>query len=143
MRTRIGRYRRAPIRVGDDPVIGCLFVRDVRFFSDDATAEAPPRFAPNIVQGKSYDLSDPAVAPYFADLLRRILGASVELDFGEPWYRPGPVLGDPRLDPSYRQLVSPCLRADFSNGDQFYAKAGQVIDLPAHRADRPGREFLE
>ena len=34
-------------------------------------------------------------------------------------------------------------RADFSNGDQFYAKAGQVIDLPEHRADRPGREFLE
>jgi hypothetical protein len=25
----------------------------------------------------------------------------------------------------------------------FYAKAGQVIDLPEHRADRPRREFLE
>ena len=25
----------------------------------------------------------------------------------------------------------------------IYAKAGQVIDLPEHRADRPGREFLE
>ena len=47
------------------------------------------------------------------------------------------------VDPSYRLLVSPRLRADFSNGDQFYAKAGQVIDLPEHRADRPGREFLE
>jgi putative restriction endonuclease len=29
MRTRIGRYRRAPIEVGDDPLIGCLFVRDI------------------------------------------------------------------------------------------------------------------
>src|SRR5579859_2920766 len=47
------------------------------------------------------------------------------------------------VDPRHRLLVSPRLRADFSNGDQFYAKAGQVIDLPEHRTDRPGREFLE
>ena len=40
-------------------------------------------------------------------------------------------------------MVSPRLRADFSNGDQFYAKAGQIIDLPERRADRPSREFLE
>jgi len=42
--------------------LGCLFVRDVRFFSEDAVADPPPQFAPNIVQGKSYDLADPAVA---------------------------------------------------------------------------------
>jgi putative restriction endonuclease len=33
--------------------------------------------------------------------------------------------------------------ADFSNGHQFYAQTGQVIELPEHRADRSGREFLE
>ncbi len=38
MRARIGRYRRAPIGPGEDPVIGCLFVRDVRFFPADAIA---------------------------------------------------------------------------------------------------------
>jgi len=38
------------------------------------------------------------------------------------------------VDPQHRLLVSPRLRADFSNGDQFYAKAGQVIDLPERRA---------
>src|SRR6516225_3810318 len=59
MRARIGRYRRAPIGVGEDPVIGCLFVRDVRFFPADGTADPPPQFAPNVVQGKSYDLADP------------------------------------------------------------------------------------
>ena len=32
MRARIGRYRRTPIGTGEDPVIGCLFVRDSRFF---------------------------------------------------------------------------------------------------------------
>jgi putative restriction endonuclease len=213
MRARIGHYRRALISPGEDPVIGCLFVRDVRFFPDEAAVSPPPQFAPNIVQGKSYDLADPLVASYFADLLQRILGAAMELDFSQPWHRPGPVFGDPRLapyrlgqrsfqavvldayhrrcaisgthippvlqaahirpvtkggehrldnglllrsdihtlfdrgylgvDPNYRLRVSPRLRADFSNGDQFYAKAGQIIELPQHRIDRPGREFLE
>jgi putative restriction endonuclease len=175
--------------------------------------EPPPGFAPNIVQGKTYDLADPLVAPYFGELLYRILGAVVDVDFSEPWHRSGPVFGDPRLapyrlgqgsfkavildayhrrcaisgthippvleaahirpvakggehrldnglllrsdihtmfdrgylgvDPSYRLHVSPRLRADFSNGDQFYAKAGQIIELPERRADRPNREFLE
>jgi len=213
MRARIGRYRRAPTGAGEDPVIGCLFVRDVRFFPGDRLVDPPPGFAPNIVQGKSYDLADPLVAPYFADLLQLTLGAAVELDYSQPWHRPGPVLGDPRLAPyrlgqqsfkavvldayhrrcaisgthiplvlqaahirpvaaggehrldnglllrsdihtlfdrgylgvdaRHRLLVSPRLRADFSNGDQFYAKAGQSIDLPERRADRPGRDFLE
>lgn len=35
------------------------------------------------------------------------------------------------------------LRADFNNGEQLYAMAGQVIELPARRADRPSREFLQ
>jgi hypothetical protein len=58
MRERIGRYRRASIGPGEDPVIGCLFVRDVRFFPAGAIADPPPQFARNIVQGKSYDLAD-------------------------------------------------------------------------------------
>jgi hypothetical protein len=94
MRARIGRYRRAPIAAGEDPVIGCLFVRDVRFFPADAIAEAPPLFARNIVQGKSYDLADPAVAGYFRGRPAADLGAAVELDFSQPWHRSGPVFGD-------------------------------------------------
>ena len=62
-------------------MIGCLFVRDVRFFPAGAVADPPPQFARNIVQGKSYDLADPAVAGYFADVLQLTLGAAVELDF--------------------------------------------------------------
>jgi putative restriction endonuclease len=213
MRARIGRYRRAPIGATEDPVIGCLFVRDVCFFPPDLIAAPPPHFAPNIVQGKSYDLAEPSVAPYFAGLLQLTLGTSVELDFSQPWHRPGPVFGDPRLapyrlgqrsfqavvldayhrrcaisgthippvlqaahirpvtaggehrldnglllrsdihtlfdrgylgvDPMYRLRVSPRLREDFGNGDQFYAKEGQLIELPERRADRPERQFLE
>ena len=47
------------------------------------------------------------------------------------------------VDPQHCLRVSPRLRADFSNGDQFYAQEGQVIDLPQRRVDRPSREFLE
>jgi putative restriction endonuclease len=47
------------------------------------------------------------------------------------------------VDPSYRLLVSPRLRDEFGNGDQFYAKAGQVIALPDRKPDRPHREFLQ
>ena len=213
MQARIGHYRHARIGTGEDPVIGCLFVRDVRFFPENATIEPPARFAANIVQGKSYDLADQSVAAYFRVLMELLLGAAVELDFGQPWHRPGPVFGDPRLapyrlgqrsfqavvldtyhrrcaisgthippvlqaahirpvtaggehrldnglllrsdvhtlfdrgylavDPHYRLRVSPRLREDFHNGDQFYARAGQVINLPDHRVDRPNRDFLE
>ena len=47
------------------------------------------------------------------------------------------------VDPTYRLVVSPRLRDDFGNGEQFYARVGQVIDLPDRRADRLEREFLE
>ena len=99
MRTRVGRYRRASIQPGEDPVIGCVFVRDTKFFSSSDVADPPPRFARNVVQGKTYDLAiDPDVA-YFEDLLQRLLGVRVEVDVTEPWHLPGPVFGDPRLAP--------------------------------------------
>lgn len=47
------------------------------------------------------------------------------------------------VDPKYRLVVSSRLREEFGNGAQFYAEAGQVIGLPARRADQPNREFLE
>jgi HNH endonuclease len=201
MRARISHYRRAPIGSSEDPMIGCRFVRDVRFFPLDAIADPPPDFARNIVQGKGYDLADESVAGYFGLLLQLLLGGTVvELDFSQSWHRPGPVFGDPRLapyrlgqrsfqavvldayhrrcaisgthippvlqaahirpvtkggehrldnglllrsdvhtlfdrgylavNPEYRLLVSPRLREDFHNGDQFYARDGQVIELP-------------
>jgi putative restriction endonuclease len=97
MRTRIGRYRRQPIAVGEDPVIGCVFVRDTRFFDEEA--DPPPDFASNIVQGKGYDLAVHPQARYFEELVFRLLGHHVEVDFSQPWHRPGPVYGDPRLAP--------------------------------------------
>jgi putative restriction endonuclease len=59
-------------------VIGCRFVRDVRFFPEPV--DAPPNWARSIVQGKSYNLADPAVTDYFAVLLMRLLGVEIEVD---------------------------------------------------------------
>ena len=47
------------------------------------------------------------------------------------------------VDPKFRLLVSPRLRQEFGNGEQFYARAGEPIAVPERRGDRPNREFLE
>jgi putative restriction endonuclease len=99
MRARIAHYRRAPIGENEDPEIGCIFVRDVRFFPPDEVFPAPPEFSSNIVQGKRYELAERSVEPYFTDLFARLLGGAVEVDVSQPWHRDGPVFGDPRLSP--------------------------------------------
>jgi putative restriction endonuclease len=99
MRSRIGRYRRTPISANDDPIIGCIFIRDVCFFPSDATTEPPPDFVRSIMQGKRYELSEPALSGYFGHLMQLLLGGPIELDFSQPWHRSGPVFGDPRLAP--------------------------------------------
>jgi putative restriction endonuclease len=96
MLARIAHYRRTPIAPGEDPLIGCVFIRDVCFFPPDESAP-PPDFSANIVQGKSYDLSREPAATYFGDLIQRILGHAVDIDLAGPWNRQGPVFGDPRL----------------------------------------------
>ena len=35
------------------------------------------------------------------------------------------------------------MRAEFGNGDWFYARSGMQIEFPERRADRPNRESLE
>ena len=47
------------------------------------------------------------------------------------------------VDTRHRLLVSPRLRQEFGNGQQFYARAGQVISLPHRRIDRPAQQALE
>ena len=213
MRRRIRRYRRVSTSADPDPYIGCILLRDVRFFAPDDLVEAPPQFAPSVVQGKTYDLADAQWQHYFRGLMARLLGTNLDLDLSAPWSRTGPVYGDPRLsayrlgqhafqavvldayerrcavtgdkirpvlqaahirpvsaagehrldnglllrsdvhtlydrgylavDTGHRLLVSPRLRDEFGNGEQFYSRAGQLIALPHRRLDRPGREFLE
>ena len=63
---RVGRYRRQPIaaRRGSDHRLRLR--PGHRFFAADAIADPPPDFAPNIVQGKGYDLAVPASPTSFA-----------------------------------------------------------------------------
>lgn len=99
MRARIGHYRRTGIGPREDPVIGCIFVRDVAFFPGSLNISPPPRFASNIVQGKTYDMAAPDVAGYFADVMRLLPAESVDVAVDEPWHSAGPEFGAPRLTP--------------------------------------------
>ena len=48
------------------------------------------------------------------------------------------------VDPKRRLRVSPRLRSDFGNGEEFYSKEGESLAvMPARVADRPSAEFLE
>lgn len=213
LRQRINANRGDPIREGDDPVIGCILVRDVRFFAIGEEADPPQDFASNLVQGKGYDLATHAEAGYLHRVVARLLGRDVEIDDSQPWHRPGPMYGDPRLSPrrlgqssfktavleaygercavtggrirptlqaahilpvseggvhsldnglllradmhvlfdkgylgvdlEHRLKVSPRLRADFEDGEDLYARAGQPIILPRRTVDWPNRDFLE
>ena len=46
------------------------------------------------------------------------------------------------IDNDYRLRVSLRLRTEFGNGDELYAKEGQVVALPALNQNRPSLEFL-
>lgn len=45
--------------------------------------------------------------------------------------------------PDLKLHVSPRLRSEFGNGDEFYSRHGKGIATPRAPADRPKREFLE
>jgi HNH endonuclease len=47
------------------------------------------------------------------------------------------------VDTHHRLLVSPRLRQDFGNGEEFYSRAGGKIELPQRRVDRPAKDALE
>jgi len=48
------------------------------------------------------------------------------------------------VDPKRRLRVSPRLRSDFGNGEEFYSKEGEPLAvMPTRAADRPCAEFLE
>jgi putative restriction endonuclease len=47
------------------------------------------------------------------------------------------------VSPDFTLRVSPSLRSEFGNGDEFYARQGEMIALPRKEADRPNTTFLE
>lgn len=216
MRARIGHYRPRQDLTREDPEIGCIMLRDVRFFDPSDAPPAPPDWSGNIVQGRSYDLASDE-GSYVEGVLAALLqthsdradhvefpGAVAGNVFGEPslssvrlgqaafkalvqeaygrkcavtgdrivpvlqaaHIRPVTAAGEHRVDnglllrsdvhtlfdrgylgvhPERKTLlVSPRLRRDWKNGEEFYARAasGDPIELPARRVDHPNHEFL-
>lgn len=97
MRAQIGRY--SPAGPGGAPEIGCILLRDPRFFAEGAAVSPPPGFASSIMQGKGHDLAEASAAAYFGELLQLLLGGPADVALAKPWRRPGPVFGDRRLAP--------------------------------------------
>jgi putative restriction endonuclease len=218
MRTRIHHYRRTDDDGRTDPEIGCIMLRDVRFFDPDTAPPAPPGWSGNIVQGRSYDLTTDE-GSYLEQVLAALLLTHAGTPAGAelaPATVPGDVFGAPHLAPvrvgqaafkalvqeAYGRrcaitgdkivpvlqaahirpvtdhgenridnglllrsdvhtlfdrrylgvhpdrktlLVSPRLRADWGNGEEFYQRAasGDPISLHTRRADRPNRDVLD
>lgn len=46
------------------------------------------------------------------------------------------------VDDRHRLHVSPRLKSDFGNGDEFYSRAGSTIDLPDRPVDRPSPDAV-
>jgi len=72
MRLRVGQYRREGIRQGDDPIIGCVLLNEVTFFSEHETEPAPADFAKNIVQGKTYLARESGALPLIDLLVNKL-----------------------------------------------------------------------
>lgn len=95
----VGGYRKRRIEPDEDPAFGCIFIRDTTFFRDGESVRPPVDLRPNVVQGRGYDLADPAHVDYFGELLGRLLGVGPAVDLDEPWRGLGPTYGDRRLTP--------------------------------------------
>ncbi len=114
LREAINGYRaknRIPrIGPGEDPLIGCVMLRDPVFFPEEETFGPPPGWAYSLVQGRSYeDVTDPEHADYFAPIVKRVLGrkpvaalAEDEHAVAATWERHGPMFGEAR--PTRRRM---------------------------------------
>jgi len=87
LRRAINGYRKGPPE--EDPLIGCVLLRDLFFSPKDRAIAGPPDFARNIVRWKAYELTG---------------GSYVELALGQLLNQAqstpaiaGPIFGDPRL----------------------------------------------
>jgi putative restriction endonuclease len=197
-----------------DPIIGCIILNDVTFFSSDSCPPGPASFAKNVVSGKGYDLpsKDTEVESAFRLLAMAQASDAPQIDFfhpeasvemfgegrlmrprlGQGGFRASildaygrhcavtghkitptlqaahirPVseggqhrvdnglllrsdvhtlfdLGFLTVDPDFALRVSPSLRDEFGNGEEFYERAGQVITLPPDVRQLPAKDFLE
>lgn len=107
MRTRVEKYRRVPPSAHDDYTIGCILLEQPFFLPREQWIPIPQDWSPNIVQGKTYDLTVEPGRTIWTKLQTRqesTTGSVVretEAAFGEP------VLVQPRLGQgAFRILIT-------------------------------------
>lgn len=97
LRRAIGAYLRRPLGAVEDPIIGCVMLRDVAFLPPHEGLGSPADFAKNIVQGKGYEISpgvDSRVEQMVSWLFDRT--PSVWDAFEITYTHNGPMFGAPR-----------------------------------------------
>lgn len=101
LRARIAHHRRVPPGAGGLWVIGCVVLRAPFFLPEADWLPPPADFAPNVVQGKTYDATagtGRALWEAVQERLRRAAGAEpVVGEFAGAAEEPGPVWGAPAL----------------------------------------------
>jgi putative restriction endonuclease len=70
-RVAIARYRREPIRAGEDPQIGCIILVEPFFFAEDLWIRLPPGFPLN-TPWKSYWTDEPVGRDLWAEVAERL-----------------------------------------------------------------------
>ena len=107
MRTRVEKYRRVPPSAHDDYTIGCILLEQPFFLPREQWIPIPQDWSPNIVQGKTYDLTVEPGRTIWTKLQTRqestmsSVVRETEAAFGEP------VLVQPRLGQgAFRILIT-------------------------------------
>lgn len=209
------------ISPGEDPLIGCIMLRDPVFFPEEETFPPPPNWPYSAVQGKRYEnIVEHELADYFAPIVERVLHrppaeilAEEENAVVATWEHRGPMFAEAvptrrrlgqdafklallhaydgrcaithrgvrpvleaahihpvssgglhRLDnglllrsdvhrlfdlgylsvsPQLRVRVSPRLRMDFPDTEEYRALDGREVRVPKEKGDRPSPDALE
>lgn len=121
VRLRIAKYRKQPIGLTQDPVIGCILLEEPFFFDEADWIPSPPDFKLPTQMGKSYDMTSGTGLRLWREVTARLNGAVARLSRRAPGpatiaaqetARFGkPVLVTPRLGQgSFRILVTDAYR---------------------------------
>ncbi len=110
MRRRIEWYRRVPADPRVDYTIGCILLQAPFFFDRQDWIPAPRDFHPNIVQGKTYDLTTDIGKDLWDGVLARLRTQRTTEDFSElanmPMFREGVIRRERLGQGTFRVLIT-------------------------------------
>ena len=77
VRIRIAKYRKQPIGLTEDPVIGCILLEEPFFFAEEDWIPIPTDFKAGIQMGKSYDMEAGTGLMLWREVTERLQQAKV------------------------------------------------------------------